>query len=72
VRFLIDAQRPIALAKFIRGRGHDATHVADLGMAAADDPPIWDRAVREGEVIVTKDEDFALRRLLTTVGPQVV
>ena len=72
MRFLIDAQLPIALARFIRQQGETATHVADAGMAAADDSPIWDRAVRESEVIVTKDEDFAVRRLLTTTGPPVV
>ena len=72
MRFLIDAQLPIALARFIRTQAQTATHVADVGMAAVDDPPIWDRAAREGEVIVTKDEDFALRRLLTTVGPPVL
>ena len=72
MRFLIDAQLPIALARFVRQQGEAAIHVADAGMAAADDPPIWDRAARESEIIVTKDEDFAVRRLLTTVGPAVV
>lgn len=72
MKFLIDAQLPVALARFIRGQGHAAVHVADAGLAGADDPPIWDRAVREVEVIVSKDEDFAVRRTLTTRGPPVV
>ena len=43
MRFLTDAQLPVALAQFIRGHGHTATHVAVVGMAAADDPPFWGR-----------------------------
>ena len=59
MRFPIDARLPIALARFVRQRGGTATHVADAGMAAADNSPVWDRTIREAEVVVTKDEDFA-------------
>jgi predicted nuclease of predicted toxin-antitoxin system len=69
VKFLIDAQLPIALGRFVRQQGHAAIHVADIGMAADDDGPIWDRAASELEIIITKDEDFALRRILTVAGP---
>jgi predicted nuclease of predicted toxin-antitoxin system len=72
VKFIVYAQLPIALTRFLRNRGHIATHVFDVGLAGADDSPIWDRAIAETEVIVTKDEPFPIRRILTTAGPQVV
>jgi predicted nuclease of predicted toxin-antitoxin system len=51
--------------------GHTAEHVADRGMASAPDNVIREYAASVGAVIVTKDEDFAIRRLLTE-GPAVV
>jgi predicted nuclease of predicted toxin-antitoxin system len=72
VKFIVDAQLLIALTRFIRNREHVATHVFDIGLAGADDPPIWDRALAEEEVIVSKDVDFAVRRMLSTSGPQIV
>lgn len=35
MRFLVDAQLPPALARWIAAQGHEARHVADLGMAGA-------------------------------------
>lgn len=58
MRFLIDAQLPPALAKWLVDQGHDATHVADHGMAAADDPEVWRLSVQTQAVLITKDEDF--------------
>lgn len=46
--------------------------MADLELAGADDRLIWLRAADTGAVIVTKDEDFALRRTLEEAGPAVV
>jgi predicted nuclease of predicted toxin-antitoxin system len=64
VRFLVDAQLPPALARRLESLGHAAEHVADRGMASASDDAIRDYAASVGSVIVTKDEDFAVRRLL--------
>jgi predicted nuclease of predicted toxin-antitoxin system len=63
VRFLVDAQLPPALAEWFGRRGHDATHVSDLGLLAATDGAIADRAARDGLVLVSKDEDFVVLRL---------
>jgi predicted nuclease of predicted toxin-antitoxin system len=46
--------------------------VADREMAAASDGAIWDWAWRAAAAIVTKDEDFAQRRVLTGAGPVVI
>ena len=71
MRFLVDAQLPPALARRLEVLGHTAEHVADRGMASASDAVIRDYAASVGAVIVTKDEDFAVRRLLSD-GPAVV
>lgn len=72
MRFLVDAQLPPALARWLAERGHTAEHVADLGLATANDRAVWEYAATVGAVILTKDEDFALRRSLVTDGPSVV
>lgn len=58
-RFLIDAQLPPALAHLLRDKGHSADHVSDLGLGAAPDRQIWDYALANAAILVTKDEDFA-------------
>jgi predicted nuclease of predicted toxin-antitoxin system len=60
VRFLVDAQLPPALAKWLREKGHQADTVRDVGLRDADDNAIWTYAGNGGAVLVTKDEDFAL------------
>lgn len=72
MRFLIDAQLPPALVHWLTARGREATHVGGLGMQAASDRVIWDCALTQAWIIVTKDEDFAQRKLLTRPGPTVV
>jgi predicted nuclease of predicted toxin-antitoxin system len=72
MRFVVDAQLPPALARWLVEQGHTAEHVFDLGMATADDRDIWDYATAARAVIVTKDEDFALRRASASDGPAVV
>lgn len=72
MRFLVDAQLPPALARWLTDRGHAAEHVSDRGMAAADDRDIWEYARATAAVIITKDGDFAARRALAAAGPTVV
>jgi predicted nuclease of predicted toxin-antitoxin system len=71
LRFLVDAQLPPALARYIESRGHKAEHVADLGLERAADSRIRATATDLGAVIITKDEDFGLHLLLHG-GPSVV
>jgi predicted nuclease of predicted toxin-antitoxin system len=72
MRFLVDAQLPPALARRLAAAGHVAEHVFDLGLAAAVDADIWRHAEQAGAVILTKDEDFAVRRTMRDAGPRVV
>ena len=53
MRFLVDAQVPPALARWLAADGHAAEHVADKGLEAAADAAIWEYALREAAVIIT-------------------
>jgi len=64
MRFLVDAQLPPALARWLASQNHEAQHVVDIGMAGASDTAIWEKATSTKSVIITKDEDFAQRRNL--------
>jgi predicted nuclease of predicted toxin-antitoxin system len=71
LRFLVDAQLPPALARKLESLGHIAEHVSDQGLETAADPAIRQYAASVGAVIVTKDEDFAIHKLLRE-GPSIV
>ena len=70
MNFLIDHQLPPALVGFFRERGCEAQHVLQLGLASASDDEIFQHAGANGQIVVTKDEDFfyLCRRLGSDVG----
>jgi predicted nuclease of predicted toxin-antitoxin system len=72
VRFLVDAQLPPALARYLTAAGHQAEHVSDLGLEKASDREIWSKAADFGSTIITKDEDFLTLRALQSHGPAIV
>jgi predicted nuclease of predicted toxin-antitoxin system len=72
MKFFVDAQLPPALARWLAEEGHDAKHVADLGMKEASDRHIWCYAKDTGAVLITKDEDFLTIRTLDPTGPAIV
>lgn len=47
-------------------------HVFEGRLESADDGAIWNEALRTDAVIVSKDEDFASRRMLAGAGPRIV
>ncbi len=71
MRCLVDAQHLPALARRLAAMGHEAVHVLDLGLATAPDARVRDEARARDAVIFTKDEDFAVWRVLNG-GPPVV
>lgn len=58
MKFLVNNQLPVALARWLAARGLDACHVSDVGLEETSDPPIWDYAVAQDQVLISKDEDF--------------
>lgn len=72
MRFLVDAQLPPALARYLASKEHQAEHVYDIGMGEASDPEIRNYAIQNNAAIITKDDDFAIRASVNQDGPTVV
>ena len=62
--FLIDEMFPAAVALLLRETyGHDAVHVAEIGLRAADDAQVAAAARAQGRAVVTENvADFAAER----------
>ena len=58
MRFLVDNQLPPSLARWLRDRGHEAEHVFESGLHLLDDRALWERALADARIVVSKDEDF--------------
>ena len=61
MRFLVDAQLPPGLARWLAEAGYPSDHVNDLGHGAATDDEIETRAREMQAVVWSKDRDFADR-----------
>lgn len=72
MRFLVDAQLPPALAWMLAKRGHIAEHVTDIGPADLPDRELWQYAIANDAVLITKDEDFAALLLMRGPSPVIV
>ncbi len=65
MKFLVDAQLPRRLARWLCDAGCDAVHTLDLPDAnRAPDTAVIERADREGRAVVTKDADFVDSHIL--------
>ena len=68
MKFLIDAQLPPALCQWLQERGHEATHVIEIGLGSASDEAIAERAIADQAMLISKDEDFLILRLPDRFG----
>jgi predicted nuclease of predicted toxin-antitoxin system len=72
-RLLLDESLPLRAAGLLRGRGMDAIHAREAGLAAESDPAILKFAAAERRICVTVDQDF--HRLLagnSATAPSVI
>ena len=72
MKFLVDAQLPPAVARWLCDVGHDAKAVREVGLREAEDDDIWNHALSTPAVIITKDEDFPIRAQQTKAGPAII
>jgi predicted nuclease of predicted toxin-antitoxin system len=72
VKLLLDANISRRLIPRISETFPDSSHVALLGLGDATDSEIWRYALDQGFVIVSKDEDFHQRALVSGPPPKVI
>ena len=66
MKFLVDAQLPARLARFLSSAGHDAVHTSDLPEGnRTTDARMAELADGDDRIVVTKDRDFRDGHLLT-------
>jgi predicted nuclease of predicted toxin-antitoxin system len=59
MKFIVDAQLPRRLARFLQDQGHDALHTLDLPQRnATPDGSINMISIDQERVVITKDADF--------------
>jgi len=73
MKFIVDAQLPRRLARQLADAGHDAKHTLDLERGNRTvDGEIRLVAIREGRVVVSKDEDFVTAYLVHGSPPKLL
>ena len=58
MRFLVDNNLSPKLSGLLRAAGHEVTHVRDLGLSAAIDEVVLERARVEDRILISADTDF--------------
>lgn len=73
MKLLLDQGLPRSAATLLTEAGIDTIHVADIGLSAADDTDILQRARNDERIVVTLDADFhALLALSAATTPSVI
>ncbi len=59
MKFIVDAQLPLRLARLLQSAGYDTIHTKDLPQQnAASDAEINAISIQQSRIVVTKDRDF--------------
>ena len=59
MKFLVDAQLPVRLTRFLQAAGYDTIHTKDLPQQnATTDAEINTLSIQQNRIVITKDRDF--------------
>ncbi|MCM0591986.1 MAG: DUF5615 family PIN-like protein [Gloeotrichia echinulata CP02] len=59
MKFLVDAQLPVRLARFLKASGYDTIHTIDLPQQNGTlDTEINAISIQQNRIVITKDSDF--------------
>lgn len=73
MKFLIDAQLPFVLKAWIRERGFDTLHAADLPNGAlTSDHELAGISEQDGRILISKDSDFLKLKVLSNKPPRLL
>ena len=73
MKFLIDAQLPLALKKWLKDQGYVVCHTLDLPQKNLTQViQIIETAIRDDRVIITKDADFFNHLVLNGTPPKLL
>lgn len=68
MKLIVDENLPRRLVAWLKAKGSDAVHVADLGLLGADDAAVWQASLERGALIVSRDADFVERATRSVAG----
>ena len=72
MRILLDQNLSPSLRTSLQSLYPDSLHVQDIGLSVAGDLEVWDYAIENGLVIVSKDADFLHLSALYGHPPKVI
>lgn len=73
MKFILDAQLPLALKSWLKSKGHDVLHTLDLPhQNLSKDFEVIDIAVQENRVVISKDSDFFEFFTLNGIPPKLL
>ncbi len=61
MKFIVDAQLPPGLCRWLGERGHAAVHVTDVMAGETPDRKVAEYAAANDLILISKDEDFLMR-----------
>jgi predicted nuclease of predicted toxin-antitoxin system len=72
MKLLFDENLSPKLVRRLADLFPDSVHVRDVGLQAADDPPVWEFAKNNGLIIVSKDSDMHQRSFTLGHPPKII